>query len=288
MNNRTKNIILMPMNLLYKINPGLNLKILYRLKTGRKLNLKNPKTYSEKLQWLKLNYKNELLPICADKYKVRQFVGECGCENLLIKVLWEGYDPYDIPFGDLPDKFVIKVTHGSGFNIICKDKKQLDILQTIKMLKRWLKEKYIPCYGEWFYGLIKPKIMIEEYLEDANGYSPIDYKIYCFHGEPKYIIAHVDRFTNHRSNIYDLDWNPIKITMKEIDNNLIVKKPKELEQLLDYAKMLSEKFIHARVDLYILNSNIYFGELTFTSDAGFVTITPIEMEEKIGEFIKLP
>lgn len=288
MNNRTKNIILMPMNLLYKINPGLDLKILYRLKTGRKLNLKNPKTYSEKLQWLKLNYKNELLPICADKYKVRQFVGECGCENLLIKVLWEGYDPYDIPFGDLPDKFVIKVTHGSGFNIICKDKKQLDIPQTIKMLKRWLKEKYIPCYGEWFYGLIKPKIMIEEYLEDANGYSPIDYKIYCFHGEPKYIIAHVDRFTNHRSNIYDLDWNPIKITMKEIDNNLIVKKPKELEQLLDYAKMLSEKFIHARVDLYILNSNIYFGELTFTSDAGFVTITPIEMEEKIGEFIKLP
>lgn len=290
MNKQVKKIILAPMNLLYRINPELDIKILYRLRTGRKLNLENPKTYSEKLQWIKLNYKNKLLPICADKYKVRQFVKKCGCENILTKLLWEGYNPCDIPFEDLPQKFVIKVTHGSGMIIICKNKNELNISKTIRTLKRRLKEKYLPCYGEWFYGVIKPRIIIEEFLDDGKGYSPVDYKIYCFHGEPKYIIAHVDRFTNYRSNIYDLEWNPIQninISLKEMDPNLTVEKPKELDQLLEYARILSKHFIHVRVDLYILNSKIYFGELTFTSDSGFVTINPIEMEEKIGSWIDL-
>ncbi len=289
MNKRVKNFILTPMNLLYRINPELNLKILYRLRTHRKLNLENPKTYSEKLQWMKLNYKNKLLPICADKYEVRQFVKECGCENILTKLLWEGYNPNDIPFKDLPQQFVIKVTHGSGTVIICKDKNRLNIPKTIRALKLRLKEKYLPCYGEWFYGVIRPRIVIEEFLDDGKGYSPVDYKIYCFHGKPKYIIAHVDRFTNHRSNIYDLEWNPIKnISTKEIDPNLTIEKPKELNQLLRYARILSESFIHVRVDLYILNSQIYFGELTFISDSGFLRINPIEAEEEIGSWIKLP
>lgn len=285
---KVKKFILAPMNLLYKINPELNLKILYRVRTHRKLNLENPKTYSEKLQWIKLYYKNKLLPICADKYKVREYVKRCGCENTLIKLLWEGYNPCDIPFENLPQQFVIKVTHGSGMIIICKDKYKLNIPQTIKTLNRRLKEKYLPCYGEWFYGIIKPRIIIEEFLDAGKGYSPVDYKIYCFHGEPKYIITHVDRFTNHRSNMYDLDWNPIQnISMKEIDPNLKVEKPKELKELLEYARILSKPFIHVRVDLYILNSNIYFGELTFTSDAGFAKIEPIEAEVEIGSWLEL-
>lgn len=290
MNKKVKKIILAPMNLLYRINPELDLKILYRLRTHRKLNLENPKTYSEKLQWIKLNYKNKLLPICVDKYKVRQFVKKCGCENILTKLLWEGYNPCDIPFEDLPQQFVIKVTHGTGMIIICKNKNELDIPKTIRTLKRRLKEKCLPCYGEWFYGVIKPRIIIEEFLDDGKGYSPMDYKIYCFHGEPKYIIAHVDRFTNYRCNIYDLEWNPIQninISLKEFDPNLTVEKPKELDRLLEYARILSKHFIHVRVDLYMLNSKIYFGELTFISDAGFVTINPIEIEEKIGSWIDL-
>jgi len=187
-----KKIILAPMNLLYRINPELNLRILYRLRTHRKLNLQNPKTYSEKLQWIKLNYKSKLLPICADKYKVRQFVKKCGCGNILTKLLWEGYNPCDIPFKDLPQQFVIKVTHGSGMIIICKNKKELNIPKTIRTLKRRLKEKYLPCYGEWFYGVIKPRIIIEEYLDDGTGKVPVDYKIFCFHGEPKFIAVHLE------------------------------------------------------------------------------------------------
>ena len=283
-----KKVILAPLNLLYRISPELALKILFRLKTGKKLNLKKPRTFSEKLQWIKLNYKNKLLPICADKYKVRQYVKKCGCENILTKLLWEGYDPSDIPFDDLPQKFVIKATHGCGWNIICKDKNQLNIPKTIKKLKRWLKAKYLPCYGEWFYGVIKPRIIIEEYLDDGTGKVPVDYKIFCFHGEPKFIAVHLDRFINNRRKIYDPEWKPIPVNMRYVDHNINLEKPKELDQLLEYAKILSKKFIHVRVDLYIVNSKIYFGELTFADEAGFGTISPKEMERKIGSWIKLP
>jgi hypothetical protein len=289
MNKRVKNAVLIPMNILYKLNPSVTLKLLYRLKTGRRLDLKSPKTYTEKIQWLKLNYKSKLLPICSDKYTARKYVKHCGCENILTKLYWYGDDPSAIPFDDLPDQFVIKVTHGSGFNIICKNKQELDINATTRVLKRWLKEKYLPCYGEWFYGVIKPRIIVEEYLDDGNGSSPKDYKFYCFHGEPKLINVHVNRFTNHKSILFDVNWNPLKnIKMKEVDNSITVEKPAELDELLKYARILSKGFPHVRVDLYIVNSKIYFGELSFTSDAGFVTISPIQTEEIIGEWLKIP
>lgn len=289
MNKRVKNAVLIPMNILYKLNPSVTLKLLYRLKTGHRLNLKSPKTYTEKIQWLKLNYKSKLLPICSDKYTARKYVKHCGCENILTKLYWYGYDPSAIPFDDLPDQFVIKVTHGSGFNIICKNKQELDISATTRVLKRWLKEKYLPCYGEWFYGVIKPRIIVEEYLDDGKGSSPKDYKFYCFHGEPKLINVHVDRFTNHKSILLDVNWNSLKnIKMKEVDNSIKVEKPAELDELLKYVRILSKGFPHVRVDLYIVNSKIYFGELSFTSDAGFVTISPIQTEEIIGEWLRIP
>lgn len=284
-----KRVILTPMNLLYRINPKGTLKILYRIKTGRKLNLDNPKCFNEKIQWIKLYYRNDLLPVCSDKYEVRQYIKECGCENILDRLLWNGLNPYEIPFEDLPDKFVIKVTHGQGYNMICRDKSKLNIPKTIRKLKRWLKEKYIPCYGEWFYGIIKPRIIIEEFLEDGEKETPIDYKVYCFHGEPKLINVHVDRFTNHRSNLYDLDWNIIKqVNTKYVASNLSIEKPSTLNQMLEYARKLSADFIHVRVDFYIIHSKIYFGELTFTDSAGFDKFTPIEFEELMGSWIHLP
>lgn len=134
-----KNIILFPMNIIYKIKPEPALKILFRLKNGYKLNLENPSTYNEKLQWIKLNYRNDLMPICTDKYTVRQYVKDCGSGDLLNELLWEGFDPSEIPFDDLPEQFVIKVTHGSGFNIICKSKKELDRKKQLNYLINGLK-----------------------------------------------------------------------------------------------------------------------------------------------------
>jgi hypothetical protein len=288
MNNTVKNVILAPMNILYKFSPTITLKILYRLKTGQKLNLESPRTFKEKLQWIKLYYKNDLLPICVDKYEVRQFIKACGCENILNKLLWDGFNAKDIPFKDLPQKFVIKVTHGQGFNIVCKDKNQLNIPKTIKKLNRWLKVKYLPCYGEWFYGIVKPRIIIEEFLNDGKNETPNDYKIYCFNGNPKMINAHVDRFTNHKSNLYDINWNVINnVSFKYLDSNLFIEKPKELDEMLEYAKKLSSKFIHVRVDFYIVNSKIYFGELTFTDGAGFDEIGPREFDEMLGDWMIL-
>jgi len=289
MNNLVKNVILTPLNILYQYSPKNAIQIMFYLKTGQRLNLKNPSLFNEKLQWIKLYDKNELMPICVDKYEVRQYIKDCGCEEILNHLLWEGFQAEEIPFEKLPERFVIKVTHGQGFNIICKDKKDLNIPKTIKKLKRWLHAKYLPCYGEWFYGKVKPRIIIEDFLGSGQEDTPNDYKVFCFHGNPKIIDVHVDRFTHHRRNIYNLEWNRIENVILKYpnDRNLSVEKPKVLEQLLTYARKLSEQFMHVRVDFYIIDSKIYFGELTFTNGAGFDSISPKEFDEIMGSWIDL-
>lgn len=290
MDNHVKNIILFPFNILFKINPVLCTKIMFRLKLKEKLDLNNPKTFNQKLQWIKLYDKDPLKGRCVDKYTVREFVESVGCRELLNDLIWEGYNPEDIPFDDLPDKFVIKATHGQGMNIICKDKNGLDRKETVKTLKKWLKEKYLPCYGEWFYGQVRPRIIVEKFLGDSNDKEPADYKVFCFNGEPKMIDVHTDRFGEHKRNFYDLDWNVIKGAGIKYPNdyNAIIKKPEELDKLLEYAKKLSAPFIHVRVDFYIVDGSIYFGELTFTNGAGFDPITPEEFDLKMGDWLELP
>ncbi|WP_444684987.1 ATP-grasp fold amidoligase family protein [Alkalicoccus luteus] len=289
MNNLTKNIILAPFNIFYKVNPKKELQLLYRLKTGQKLNLENPITYNEKLNWIKLYDKNPLMPICSDKYTVRDFVASLGCGHILNDLYWEGFEPENIPFEDLPNQFVIKVTHGSGLNIICKNKQELNCKDTINRLKKWLKVKYLPSYGEWFYNVVKPRIIIEKFLSDNNS-VPVDYKVFCFNGVPKFIDVHTSRFSDHKRNLYDLNWKLMKgisIGYKN-DESEYVEKPKQLQEMLDYAKILSSKFHHARVDFYISNKKIYFGEITFTNGAGFSKITPYEFNKKMGSWITLP
>lgn len=286
MNARLKSILLFPFNILYKIDPELELKVLFRLKMGYRLDLNNAQTFNEKIQWIKLNDKHKDKPRCADKYTVRDYVGEKDCGELLNTLLWHGENPEDIPFDKLPRRFVIKATHGQGMNIICKDKDELDRKKTVKVLKRWLKTKYLPCYGEWFYGIIPPSIIVEEFLSD-DGEVPKDYKIFCFHGEPKLIDVHLDRFTGHKRNLYDLDWNikegaEIKYPS---DTECVIEKPDNLEEMLEYARILSKDFMHVRVDFYIVGGKIYFGEMTFTNAAGFDVIRPREFDEWLGSMI---
>ena len=168
MNTRLKKLLLFPFNILYRISPKAELSLLYRLKCKSKLDWKQPKTYLEKLNWMKLYYRNDLMPICADKFLAREYIEKQGYGEYLPKLLWEGFDPEQIPFDELPQAFVIKSTSGSGNNIICKDKATLDKGTIIKKLKKWLKEKYLPCYGEWHYEKIKPRIIIEEYISDGE------------------------------------------------------------------------------------------------------------------------
>ncbi|HPU02027.1 MAG TPA: ATP-grasp fold amidoligase family protein [Bacillota bacterium] len=288
MDTLTKNITLAPMNLLYKISPEITLRILFRLKTGYKLNLDHPVTYNEKLQWIKLYDKNPLMPICADKYAVRNYVESCGCAEILNDLIWEGFDPEEIPFDSLPNRFVIKATHGSGFNIICRNKDELDYKKVVNKLKKWLKQKYFPCYGEWFYGVVKPRIIIERLLTDNDDSIPADYKVMCFHGEPRYILVDTDRFTSHKRNIYTIDWRLLKGVTISFPNGKPIDKPSKLEELLYYSRKLSSKFIHARIDFYIVNNKIYFGEITFTHGAGFSKINPFSFNVEMGSHINLP
>src|SRR5690625_934032 len=289
MNERLKRIILIPFNILSKISPALALKILFYIKQGYRLNLKNPRTYNEKLNWLKLNYRNKLMPICADKFTVRQYVKDKGLDHILNELYWEGFNPEDIPFDKLPNQFVIKVTTGSGKNIICKDKTKLNHQKTIETLRRWLSEKYLPAYGEWFYDVIRPRIIIEKLLIDENGEIPNDYKVFCFNGEPKYIAVDVGRFYEMKRNIFDIDWNFKKgYTISFPNDDIILERPQCLEQMIQKARKLSEGFPHVRVDFYIIKNEIYFGELTFTNGAGFGNVQPYSFAEEMGNLIKLP
>lgn len=283
---KTKNIILFPLNFLYGFSPSTVLKILFRLKVGYKLDLKKPTTYNEKVQWIKLNYKHPLLTKLVDKYTVREYVVEKAPEILNI-LIWQGFDANAIPWDNLPDKFVIKVTHGSGFNIICTDKKALDREAAIKKLKGWQKEKFLRCYGEWFYGVEKPRIIVEKFLDAGEGKIPEDYKILCFNGTPRFVRVDTDRFSSHKCNVYDLDWNFKKDVTMGFPNDKPIQKPEKLDELLKYARILSEGFPHVRVDLYVVKGKVYFGELTFTNGAGFDRILPYSFDEEMGKFIKL-
>ena len=288
MNNVMKNVILAPFNIMYKISPQHELEILFWIKQGYKLNLKNPRTYNEKIQWIKLNDHNQLMVKCCDKYSVREFVKEQGCDDILNDLLWEGYDPESIPFDILPKSFVIKVTHGSTFNIICKDKSELDKEKTIKQCHKWLKAKFLPCYGEWFYGVEKPRVIIEKYIESDDGEQLKDFKVFCFNGDPVYIRVDTNRFTNHRDNIFTPNWEEIPgAHMGHGCSNYKIKRPDCLPQLLEYAHRLSLPFLHARVDFYIVYNQIIFGEITFTNGAGFDRFSSYEFDLEMGNKLSL-
>ena len=289
MNNLIKNAVLFPFNILYKFSPEINLQILFYFKQHYRLNLKNPKTYNEKLQWIKLYDHNPLMPKCCDKYTVRNFVEQQGCGEILNELYWEGFKPEDIPFESLPEKFVIKVTHGSTFNIICKDKSKLNKEKTINDCKKWLNAKFLPCYGEWFYGQEKPRIIVEKFIESSDDEQLRDYKIFCFNGEPQLIRIDTDRFTNHKMDFFDPKWNRVEDAgMGYPISGRAFEKPECLSDLFEYARKLSAPFKHARVDFYIVNNNPIFGEITFTNGAGFDRFSSYEFDLMMGECLKLP
>ena len=288
MNTQTKNLILAPFNLLYQLAPETELKLMFRLKQKYPLNLKDPRTYNEKLQWIKLYDKHPDMPRCCDKFTVRQFVEERGCGQLLNELYWEGTDPEAIPYDSLPEQFVIKVTHGSTYNIIVKDKKQLNIPETSKKLRAWLKSRFIACYGEWFYGKVPPRIIVEKYLEDPDLGELLDYKIFCFNGKARLVDVHSGRFGQHKRNIYDRDWNFLDTVHFKYPHGPVMEKPAQLEAMLSYAETLAAPFTHARVDFFLVGGQIIFGEVTFTNGAGFDPITPREFDLEMGSWLQLP
>lgn len=269
------------------------IKFQYWMKHHRVLNLKNPRRYTEKLQWYKLYYRNDLMPICVDKFRVREYIDSKGLSDILV-TLYGAYDKAeDIPFNSLPDKFVLKTSNGSGTNIICRDKSKLSRNKIIEKVNRFLKQSSASAGREWAYAKgDSPKIIIEELLEDptSSDSSISDYKCLCFNGKPEYIVLDVDRFTNHKRNIYDIDWNDLHVSSDCpcIEKERIIDKPANFDRMIEIAKILCEDFPAVRVDLYNINGRIYFGELTFFPWSGYVQYTPDSFDFEMGKKFFLP
>lgn len=288
MDNLVKNVVLTPFNLLYKVSPEWDLRLLFRIKQGYSLSLKDPKTFNEKLQWIKLNDRNPLMPKCCDKYAVRQFVEEQGCREILNHLIWQGLDPEQIPFDKLPEKYVIKVTHGSTFNIIQNGSKRITKNEVVEKCNKWMKSKFLACYGEWFYGVEKPRVIVEDFIESKDDEQLRDYKVFCFNGIPRVIRVDTDRFTEHKMDFYDADWNRIEgAGMGYPVSGRQFSKPVCLNRLLKYAAKLSSPFHHARVDFYIVEEKIYFGEITFTNGAGFDRFSSYDFDLMMGNWLDI-
>ena len=265
------------------------IKIQFKEGTGYELNLENPKTFNEKLQWLKLYYHNPLMTKCADKYLAREYIKEKIGEEYLIPLIGAWDKVEDIDFDSLPEQFVLKVNWGSGQNIIVKDKSKLDIADAKNRLNEWLKpfsNHYYYSY-EWCYKNIEPKIICEKYIEQMDG-NLYDYKVFYFNGNSHYIQIDVDRYTNHTRCFYNLNWEKQIFTTLYPLYSMNIEKPKYLNLMIELSNKLCQGFYHVRVDWYVINNKLYFGELTFTHGNGIEKFMPQEYDYKFGELLKLP
>lgn len=262
---------------LTRISPTLNTKAYYRRKFGRQLELKDPKTFNEKILKLKLeNYNsNSLVKQCADKYLVRDYIEKLGCGELLVPLIASYDSPDEIDWRALPDRFVMKWNYGCGFNIICNDKSKLHKEKVIVQMQKWHRQgDYYLSHSEMQYKDVKKKIIVEEFLDAGKEKLPEDYKFYCMNGKCRTILVCKDRVIGKRAKYFFMSpkWTLYQYSAEAIDNpNEKIPKPKCINKAIEYAEKLSAAFPFVRVDLYIIGERIYFGELTFTPAAGMDT-----------------
>ncbi|MFD2131650.1 ATP-grasp fold amidoligase family protein [Pseudogracilibacillus auburnensis] len=267
------------------------LKLLYWGETGKKLNLVNPQTYNEKLQWLKLYNRKPEYTKYVDKYAVRSYIAEIIGDEYLIPLIGVYNSIDEIDWNSLPEKFVLKCTHGSSANIICTNKKELNIKDVKGKLNKWMKKNWYWFGREWPYKQVRPRIICEKFIEQNDGDELRDYRFFCFNGEPKFITVDFS-ITNKkktRRNLYDLEWNLMDEEIsypKEL--GIKVKKPEKLCEMINLSKKLSANIPHLRVDFYYIKEKIIFGEMTFFHQSGMGQIRPTKFDNQIGEWLKLP
>jgi hypothetical protein len=262
----------------------------YRKALGRNLELQHPTLYNDKINFLKLNWTHPFLTMCADKVAVRDFVKERIGANYLVPILGIFDNVDDIDFNVLPKSFVIKASHGSGWIIIVKDKDSENLDLYKKRMRLWLKSNYYFRAREKVYKDIPPRIIIEPFLK-INDNPPDDYRIFCFHGEPRFIFLDMEKYEEDhiiKRNVYDINWNllDVKVQYPCLPNKKI-EKPKELDLLVSLSKKLSKDFLHVRVDFYSFDGLVYFGELTFFHGSGFQKINPSRFEKEMGDLVDL-
>jgi len=275
--------------LLFFIPDKLYLKLYYYCVFKKALHINDPKTYNEKIQWLKLYDRNPIYIDIVDKFKVRNYVNNTIGERYLVPLLGV-YDSFEeIDFSSLPAKFVMKCTHDSGGVYICKDKNLINYPRLKKQFKIWLNTKYYRIAREWPYKYVKPRILIEEYLE-TNTKQPIrDYKFFCFNGKVQALFVASDRGIDTRFDFFDRNFNHLPFIQHYKNFDRYIERPEDLDIMIEIAERLgNSSFPHVRVDLYNLNGIIFFGEMTLYHFGGAVPFEPPEWDEIFGEWITLP
>lgn len=260
----------------------------YRIELGKKLDLNHPRTFNEKMQWLKVHQHSEVYSEMVDKCAVKKIVAKKIGEKYVIPLIggpWEKFE--DINFECLPDEFVLKTTHDCGGVIVCKDKKKLDLNKTKKFLNKHMKLNYYFTSREWPYKNVKPQIIAEKYVKDGdNEFLPV-YKIMCFNGEPKIIqTIQNDKQPNESIDYFDTEWNLYSFKQNFPNSEIPLARPEKLSEMLNIARKLSEGMPFIRIDLYQINGEIYFSEFTFYSDAGFAKFEPEEWDLTLGGWIR--
>lgn len=278
------------LSLLRFIPDKMMLRMQYRIKFGRKLNLKNPKRFTEKIQWYKLYYKNSLMPQCSDKYMVRKYVESKGLGHIL-NDLYAVFDrPEDIRLDELPEKFVMKLSNGSGTNLLCRDKRELCRDAVVEEFRKFIFKVKADLGREWPYMKTKSVIIVERLLEDEGHVNNAinDYKIFCYDGKPAFVICISDRYSEQCNHlVYDTQWNKVRVASEGARIEEDAPKPENLKEMLEIASRLSEDFPFARIDLYSVAGKIYFGEVTFYPWSGYMEFEPDEFDFVLGEKFRL-
>lgn len=251
---------------------------------GKELNLNEPQTFNEKLQWLKLHDRNPLYTTLVDKYRVKQYVSEKIGSQYVVPLLAVYNSVNEIDLSSLPNQFVLKCNHDSGSFAICRDKNNFDIESAKRKLDKGLKTDFYKIAREWPYKNVKRCIIAEQYLDAEDGVL-CDYKFFCFNGKPKIMYIGADKADEPTSDFYDMDFNHLPIRM--VDPNAAVPplRPQCFEQMKLIAATLSKGIPHVRVDFYCVNNKIYFGEFTFYHMGGFSEVKPSEWNNRLGEYI---
>lgn len=278
----------------YKCWPdALWLKITYRAKMKRKLNLKNPQSFSEKLAWLKIHDKKKIYTQMVDKYDAKNFVRDRIGDEVIIPTygVWNDFD--EIDFSKLPNKFVLKCTHDSGGIVICRDKDAFDLKRAKVKLDRSLRHNFWWWYREWPYKNVTPRILAEQYMEDETskkGLGLTDYKFYCFNGEPKYlyISCGLENHSTARISFLTMDWQFAPFHRKDYAQyDVLPPKPSQFDKMVNIARELSKDMDFLRVDLYQIDNHVYFSELTFYPCAGVMPFEPEDWDYKFGNLLSL-
>lgn len=265
----------------------LQLRWRHELVLGRTPDLRRPRTFNEKLNWLKLHWRDPRAPGCCDKLAVRGFVeARCG-PGVLNELLGVAASFDELDLAALPKAFALKATHGSGFNVLCPDKATFDAAAARARFRSWMRREFGRADREWpYYGLPR-RIMCERWLGTA-GAPPDDYKIFCFDGEPRFVEVHTGRGVDHRMTLFDLDWTPLPVRLEHPPSDPPVPRPAALPELVRRARQLAEGFPFARVDLYVVEGRIVFGELTFFPTAGLKVFGDPADDLWLGGFLRLP